>query len=406
MNTKNLIRCFFFNRMSGPVLAVFCLAICLVSSQPAAADTYMTESPVEENAPETADPGPASPRPEKEVRDGGPQSGAWPPNPKFDNAYDWIQLTSHEWLKGELKFLYEEALEFDSDEMDLQVFDWEDIRFLRTRGTVSVGLDDRNTVSGHLIVDQDTAYIGGEAYDRARILTIVYGEPRELNYWSFDLSLGADFQRGNTDQINYSLLAGAIRRTSRSRLISDYLGNFSRTNDVDTANNHRLGSTFDLFLSKKFFARPAFGEIYHDPFQNLAYRVTVGAGLGYHIIDTSRTEWDITAGPAYRYIRFDSVEEGNSDTSSTPAVFVGTTFDTELTRRIDFFSGYRFQYGNKESGGYTHHFINTLEIELTSILDLDLSWIWDRISHPTADAEGVAPEPDDFQFIVALGFDF
>ena len=407
MERKNLIRCLPVNRIPGLILAGLCLSIFLhLSSQPAIADTSEPGSVIEENTPETAIPESDSPGTEEQADHDSPQDAWWPTDAQFDEAFDWIQLTSHEWLKGELKHLYEDQLEFDSDEMDLQVFDWEDILFLRTQGTVSVGLVDRQTVSGPLIVHKDTAFIDGKEYDRASILTIIYGEPRERNYWSFKASLGVDFQQGNTDQINYSLLANVARRTSRSRWATDYLGNFSRTNDVATVNNHRLSSAFDLFISKKFFLTPAFGEIYRDPFQNLAYRLTIGGGAGYHIIDTSRTEWDITAGPAYQYARFDSVQEGESDSNSTPAAVVGTTFDTELTSRLDFIGQYRLTYGNKRSGGYTHHIITTFEFELTDILDLDFSWVWDRISHPTEDAGGVQPEPDDFQFIIGLGLDF
>ena len=39
--------------------------------------------------------------------------------PPPDDKFDWIQLTSGEWLKGELKFLYDFQVEFDSDKLDL-----------------------------------------------------------------------------------------------------------------------------------------------------------------------------------------------------------------------------------------------------------------------------------------------
>ena len=32
--------------------------------------------------------------------------------------FDWVQLTSGEWLKGELISMYEDSVEFDSDEFD------------------------------------------------------------------------------------------------------------------------------------------------------------------------------------------------------------------------------------------------------------------------------------------------
>ena len=52
--------------------------------------------------------------------------------PPPDKQYDWIQLTSDEWLKGELKGLYAFSLEFDSDKLELQVLDWEDVKSIRT----------------------------------------------------------------------------------------------------------------------------------------------------------------------------------------------------------------------------------------------------------------------------------
>lgn len=42
--------------------------------------------------------------------------------PPEDNKFDWIQLTSDEWLKGDLKALYDYKLEFDSDNLELLTF--------------------------------------------------------------------------------------------------------------------------------------------------------------------------------------------------------------------------------------------------------------------------------------------
>ena len=38
--------------------------------------------------------------------------------PPPDNRFDWIQLKSGEWLKGDLKAMYNYSLEFESDELD------------------------------------------------------------------------------------------------------------------------------------------------------------------------------------------------------------------------------------------------------------------------------------------------
>ena len=58
--------------------------------------------------------------------------------------------------------------------------------------------------------------------------------------------------------------------------------------------------------------------------------------MGYYLINTSKTEWEIAGGPAYQVTRFDSVAAGEDSSESTPAVMAGNVFDTELTKTIDF----------------------------------------------------------------------
>ena len=59
-----------------------------------------------------------------------------------------------------------------------------------------------------------------------------------------------------------------------------------------------------------------------------------------------------------------------------------------------------------EVGETTHHSVSTLSLELTKRFDLDVSFIWDRITNPKVGADGVQPKPDDFRLVVGLGVDF
>ena len=43
---------------------------------------------------------------------------SWQPPPPMPDDFDWIQLTSGEWLKGEIIAMYDDSLEFDSKELD------------------------------------------------------------------------------------------------------------------------------------------------------------------------------------------------------------------------------------------------------------------------------------------------
>ncbi|MGL5359632.1 MAG: DUF481 domain-containing protein, partial [Shewanella sp.] len=74
-------------------------------------------------------------------------------------------------------------------------------------------------------------------------------------------------------------------------------------------------------------------------------------------------------------------------------------------KTVDFNAQYRIQYGNQQSGGYTHHAMATFEVELTDMFDLDLSFVWDRTNNPRANADGTVPNANDYQFIVGFSID-
>jgi len=344
-----------------------------------------------------------------EYRNTPPGSPEWTPTPSIPEKFDWIQLTSDEWLKGELKVLYDDKLEFDSDELGLQEFDWEDVKQVRGHRLNSVRFEGPVTVVGILkIVDNRVFVITGEEvreFDRSRLVTIAPGEEEEINYWSAALSLSLDVKKGNSDQSDFSSTVRIQRRTAASRFFIDYRGIYTEVRGEETGNSHRASSYFDIFQTRRFFWRPVFGEYFRDPFSNTQHSVTAGSGIGYHIIDTPKTEWLFSPGIAYQYTENVSVEAGEDRHNSTPALVISTAFDTELNKKTDFNASYRCNFVNEESGKYTHHALAALEFELTNRLDLNLSVIWDRIHKPKAEEDGTVPDQDDFYYFCGLEFE-
>jgi len=55
------------------------------------------------------------------------------PTPVFKQEFDWVRLSSDEWLKGDIVSMYDETLEFESDELDTQTIDLDDIAELRSK---------------------------------------------------------------------------------------------------------------------------------------------------------------------------------------------------------------------------------------------------------------------------------
>ena len=323
---------------------------------------------------------------------------------------DWVQLTSGEWLKGEVKGFYNSTLNFDSDKLDLQNIDWEDVKYLKTHIPGTAHIEGYGKVYGYFEITPEELIVSNngrtQIYDRSLLVSFITGGEEEIDYWSAKLTFGLNLRSGNTDQVDYTAKAKIKRETSFSRYIMDYIGNISSTSGEETSNNHRVTGSYDIFITRRFFVRPLFGEYFRDPFQNIDSKITVGTGVGYTLIDTSKTEWGVVGGPGYQETRFASVQPGEEKKESTPAMVLGTDFDTEITSWIDYLFNYNITWVKQTAGGYTHHLVSTLEIELTNSFDLDVSFIWDHINNPTEEDDGTTPEKNDYRMMVGITYDF
>jgi putative salt-induced outer membrane protein YdiY len=331
------------------------------------------------------------------------------------DKFDWIQLTSNEWLKGEVKGMYKDSLEFDSDKLDLLNIDWEDVKILRSHRTNNINIEGVGATSGVLEVTDDSMEIindyENQTYDRSKLISFAPGGKKESDLWAIKATLGLDLRQGNTDQVDYTARVNIKRRGSTTRFLMDYIGNISKTNGgdgslIETINNHRLNASYDYYKTRHFFYTPVFVEFFRDTFTNIALKSTLGAGLGYTVIDNGRTELSIAGGPAFVKTEFVSVAAGENTSESTPAAVLRTNYDYELSKTIDFIARYNIQVGNQASGGYTHHIILTFESEITGALDFDTSFIWDRTVHPTQAADGTTPLTNDYRITFGVSYTY
>ena len=337
-------------------------------------------------------------------------SEGWKPP---EDGFDWIKLESGEWLKGEIRSMYNDSLEFDSDNLDLLTIDWADIHYLRSAEESSINVEGIGPVTGKLQIDEQTVTITGEGesqnFSRFNLVSLSPSADREIDFWSIDLTFSLNARQGNTDQIDYTSRFSAKRRTARSRVTVDYIGNISKTDAgtgefVETINNNRITAGWDIYATRYFYYTPLFAEYYRDPFQNIDQRVTAGFGIGYSIVDTPKIEWNVKGGPAYVDIQYISVQAGQDRKVNGGALVLATDYTNELSSYLDFSFKYHLTSASSDLGGYTHNMIASLETELTSRLDFDVSLTWDRISQPTADIDGNKPEPDDYRLMLGLSW--
>ncbi len=331
-----------------------------------------------------------------------------PPAIGYDKE-DWLQLKSGEWLRGRLYYIQKRKVQFDSDELDDCSLDLKDVRQVYPANPLFTKFDGRGQIYGTVVISNDVVTVSGPeqvSLPRDQLTGITPGGKREFDFWSGNLSVGLSLQSGNTRQTTLTASAELARRTPATTVQLNYLGNYSEAEGVQNANNQRVNGLYDIRLNRHFFLRPVYLEYYRDQLANIAHRGTVAVGLGYYIFDRQGLEWLVAGGPGYQRTQFETVEPGQSDSTSTAAAVLQTSFKADITRRLKFIETINATLTGQESGLYSHHAVSTLEFEIKRHLDLNVSFVWDYLQNPQTDSSGVAPQRSDFRLNVGVGVKF
>ena len=336
-----------------------------------------------------------------------PRSGDF--TPPLDE-YSWVQLDTGEWLKGEIVSLYDDTLAFDSDHFDNLELDLEDIQSIYGRGIFELTLEGDTQVSGTLQMDGQRILMtySGETveYNRDDLVSITPSVERERDRWIGDVSLGINVQQGNSDISEYNVIAGLQRRTPVSRVKLDYIGNTNINNGERITDSQRVNLAIDRFTGRRLYWRPVSVQYYRDKFQNIAHQATVDTGIGYHLIDSRRTDWEIQAGVGRNYLANLSVTSGDANNDWSSVGTLGSVLTIDITSSIEYELLVNMTFLEEVAGKYQHHVVSTLSTDLIGDIDLDISIIWDRTEKPQGGEDGVIPEQDDYRVVVSFNYDF
>ena len=127
--------------------------------------------------------------------------------------------------------------------------------------------------------------------------------------------------------------------------------------------------------------------------------------MGYYLLDTDKTGWDLSAGPAYQKTQFNTVEIGEQTSNVSTSFFMSSDYEYELTKDIDFTFNYRYTFAERAAGGDAQYARAGFEIGVTNDIDFDVALVWDYLEKPIADGSGVVPKNEDYKLIFSLGID-
>jgi len=334
----------------------------------------------------------------------------WEEQSPTPNGYDWVQSKSGEWFKGRIKAMFNDNLEFDSSEVGLHEFDFQDIKQIKSYHLISVNIDGVALFTGVLRVkDGKVTIIQGDqefTFLNSQVVSFAHEGDTNFDYWSAKGSINFNNQKGNTNQSDYTARMKIQRRTAENRLILEYTGNISHVNGHETKNNHRISEKFDIFFTRQSYWTPLLSEFYTNKYQNIASQITASMALGYILIDSRDIRFDVSSGPGLIYTEYDSIYGNKENDRISPTIVSGADLEWDLTKDIMFIWDYKFLFTESKSGRYRHHMLTSLELDITEWLTFNLSFNWDHLEVPERDSSGHTPYKDDYQTLIGLGVDF
>lgn len=118
------------------------------------------------------------------------------------------------------------------------------------------------------------------------------------------LGLGASLAAGNTDANNLSFTFDGVRATATDKTTLYAVANYASTDGETTAEQFRLGGRQDHDLSPAYFAFAGL-DLEQNKFTNLKLRSQVNGGLGWHVLKSPRTTFDVFGGIGYTSDKYD-----------------------------------------------------------------------------------------------------
>jgi putative salt-induced outer membrane protein len=215
--------------------------------------------------------------------------------------------------------------------------------------------------------------------------------PHLGDFWSALLDTGLSLTRGNSESLTYNLNGKAARVTDRDK-ISAYTTVIYATSTINgvnsaTANAIRGGVRGDLNVSDKYFVF-GFTDQEFDQFQDLDLRSVFGGGLGYHVIKTKDTNFDVFGGGSYD-ADFFGARLATATIPATPAITrkigeadIGESFNTKLNNRTTITQQFSLYPDLSDTGQYRFQFDTTGATKLKNWLSWQVTFSDRFLSDP------------------------
>lgn len=183
---------------------------------------------------------------------------------------------------------------------------------------------------------------------------------------------GASYTSGNSSSTTLSLTADAVRATKEDKITLYGNLQYARANGVTSNNRAKAGGRYDWNLSSDLFAFGALDGEMNKP-ANLSSRISPSAGMGWHVIKTADTTFDVFGGAAYtadRYVNATLIDNTARSSYSYWSLVLGEESTHALSDTTAFKQRLVIKPNLTNSGMYTATFDAGVSVAMTKTLNL------------------------------------
>jgi putative salt-induced outer membrane protein len=165
--------------------------------------------------------------------------------------------------------------------------------------------------------------------------------PDWLHSWTGGVNVSFGLTRGNSETKNLGLAFQADRKTLRDHL-GLYANSVYATNDAQgavttlTAKAIQSGARYDHNITERLFAFVG-GDFQTDELQLLDLRSVLSGGLGYHVIKSERTTFDLLGGANYTHEKYDAFSRNIAGLTLGEELSTKLGAATALTEKLNFY---------------------------------------------------------------------
>ena len=318
---------------------------------------------------------------------------------------DTVELINGDRLSGTIRHLEDGELVLKNEYLGVLRIDWKDIASIKSDSTYSILTEAGDRLDGMLAKREGEVSVtkNGETVARLDLPAVERIVPRRPSGGGASLlrvvtgaaDIGYSLARGNQNQMQSSLGARATYRSARHKLSARLNSIFSKQDEARSQSRHALNTRMDRIVNPRLFAYGLAG-LERNERRRLDLRSRVGAGIGWRLKKSTRTNIALLGGMAYVHERFR--HEANRGAGES---FLGVEWDAEPFEDVEFVTQLTFHPDVLDARNLRMELDTEIRVPISRRLTYTLRF-FDRFDTTPA----VGTERNDYGLVSGVGVTF